>query len=70
MEGVFCQTSYFLSMQIKECPSCAMEIDNRSKICPVCGYEFAYSRSMAGWVAILLVTIFLTSLILGFVLFL
>ena len=24
----------------KECPSCAMEINSKEKICPVCGYEF------------------------------
>jgi len=27
-------------MKQKECPSCAMEIQGDSKICPVCGYEF------------------------------
>ena len=30
----------------KECPSCAMDIDEDSKECPICGYEFpSYSRS-------------------------
>src|SRR5574337_234539 len=27
-------------MKKKECPSCAMPVDEKSKVCPVCGYEF------------------------------
>lgn len=28
-------------MKTKECPSCAMDVDVRAKVCPVCQYEFA-----------------------------
>ena len=27
-------------MKTKECPSCAMDVDAKSKLCPICGYEF------------------------------
>jgi RNA polymerase subunit RPABC4/transcription elongation factor Spt4 len=46
-------------MKKKECPSCAMEVEAKSKVCPICGYEFpAYSPAMK-WTAILLVAAFL-----------
>jgi len=27
-------------MRKKECPSCALEVDEKEKVCPYCGYEF------------------------------
>lgn len=36
----------------KECPSCAMEIDDDSAACPICGYEFSQSGGITRWVAI------------------
>ena len=27
----------------KECPSCAMDVDATSEVCPICGYEFPAS---------------------------
>ncbi len=36
----------------KECPSCAMEIEAKSKECPICGYEFAEFPSSYKWIAI------------------
>lgn len=28
----------------KECPSCAMMIDSKEDVCPICGYEFAQTQ--------------------------
>jgi RNA polymerase subunit RPABC4/transcription elongation factor Spt4 len=50
-------------MKKKECPSCAMNIESKSKVCPICGYEFAEFSPVIKWVAILLVVIFLLFLI-------
>lgn len=52
-------------MKKKECPSCAMEIDAKSKVCPICGYEFPGVGKSAAvkWLAILLVILFLLYLI-------
>lgn len=32
-----------MSEKQKECPSCAMDVDATSEICPICGYEFPAS---------------------------
>lgn len=48
----------------KECPSCAMVIDEKSKVCPVCGYEFPQQKPIYQWIAILLVIAFLLMLFL------
>lgn len=52
-------------MKKKECPSCAMEIDATSKVCPICGYEFpgAGKNTALKWMAVLLVILFLLYLI-------
>jgi len=52
-------------MKTKECPSCAMEIDSRSKTCPVCNYEFARTPPRVRMLAILLALLFLVYLIFG-----
>lgn len=49
---------YFNSMKKKECPSCAMMIDEKSKICPVCQYEFPGGMGTLHWTAIALVILF------------
>ena len=41
-------------MSLKECPSCAMEVESKLKICPVCGYEFPVQNKIYIAVAILL----------------
>lgn len=46
-------------MKKKECPSCAMEVDEKSKACPICGYEFTQPNSTWIWLAIALIIIFL-----------
>jgi RNA polymerase subunit RPABC4/transcription elongation factor Spt4 len=52
-------------MKKKECPSCAMEIDNSENVCPICGYEFPEGANP--WyvaIAVILVLIFLLFMIL------
>ncbi|UII32491.1 zinc ribbon domain-containing protein [Fulvivirga ulvae] len=51
-------------MKKKECPSCAMEVEADSKVCPVCGYEFPGFGKGIQWVAILLVLLMLLFFIL------
>ncbi|MDV3307435.1 MAG: hypothetical protein LOY03_01280 [Cyclobacteriaceae bacterium] len=46
-------------MAKKECPSCAMEVDAKSRTCPICGYEFPTRSNMLKWVAIALVLLLL-----------
>lgn len=40
-----------------ECPSCALEVDDASEVCPHCDYEFPVERSgvkRARWLFLLL----------------
>jgi predicted amidophosphoribosyltransferase len=46
----------------KECPSCAMEIDSKSKFCPVCGYEFT-STGGRKWIAVFLLALILLAIL-------
>jgi RNA polymerase subunit RPABC4/transcription elongation factor Spt4 len=46
-------------MKTKECPSCAMEIDAGSEVCPVCRYEFPKSARTLQWVTLALVILLL-----------
>ena len=48
-----------MSDKKKEWPSCAMEIDADSKICPICAYEFPAHARFLKWIAILLILLFL-----------
>lgn len=50
-------------MKKKECPSCAMQVDAKSKRCPVCDYEFPASHFALKWAALLLALIFLAYMI-------
>ncbi|MFC3881137.1 hypothetical protein ACFOSV_13170 [Algoriphagus namhaensis] len=52
------------TLKTKECPSCAMEIDEKEKICPICKFEFPQRSPWITWVAILLVIVFILSFIL------
>jgi RNA polymerase subunit RPABC4/transcription elongation factor Spt4 len=52
-----------MTLKTKECPSCAMEVDVGSKVCPICGYEFAEFTPIIKWVALLLILTFLLMLI-------
>jgi RNA polymerase subunit RPABC4/transcription elongation factor Spt4 len=53
----------YLTVKTKECPSCAMEVDAKSKICPICGYEFAGHTPVIKWLAIILIVAFLIILL-------
>ena len=46
-------------MALRECPSCAMEVDAEADACPVCGYEFPEPRAGFGPVAWLFVALML-----------
>ncbi|WP_138431547.1 zinc ribbon domain-containing protein [Fodinibius saliphilus] len=49
-------------MSQKECPACAVQIDNNAEICPICGYEFPTQPlylKVAVWVMIFLLIIWL-----------
>ena len=50
-------------MKKKECPACAMEIDAKSKLCPICNYEFPRSNTGLKWAAFLLAVLLLFFLI-------
>ncbi len=50
-------------MKTKECPSCAMEVDAKSKVCPICQYEFTDFPISYKWVAALLILLFLLLII-------
>jgi len=48
-------------MKKKECPSCAIEIEEKEKICPFCNYEFPVQPSAskyAGYVLLLILIVF------------
>jgi RNA polymerase subunit RPABC4/transcription elongation factor Spt4 len=51
-------------MKKKECPSCAMDVDANSKVCPVCQYEFTRQGGALKWTALLLALLFLLYLLL------
>ncbi len=40
-------------MPRKECPSCAVEIQQHDEVCPICGYEFPRRKSWPRWIAVL-----------------
>lgn len=52
-------------MAKKECPACAMEVEANSKVCPICGYEFAQTPgNKFQLIAIVLAIIFILFLLL------
>ena len=36
-----------------ECPSCAMESEGGSALCPICGYEFPVQKKSMSWFVLL-----------------
>ncbi len=42
----------------KECPSCAVEVDDHAEVCHICGYEFPRQRRSVKIVAAILVLVF------------
>lgn len=51
-------------MKKKECPSCAMEVDQSEKVCPICQYEFPAQAKGTTWVAVLFLVVILLWLLL------
>jgi len=50
----------------KECPNCATEIPEKSKVCYICGYEFPQmeTKGKIFWIAgLVLLILFLLSLV-------
>lgn len=43
----------------KECPNCAMMIDKKSSVCPICKYEFPKQSKLVTAVAVLLIVLML-----------
>lgn len=41
-------------MARKECPSCAVEIQQHEEVCPICGYEFPTRKTWPRWIAIVI----------------
>lgn len=48
-----------MSPKKKECPSCAMEVDEPHMACPVCGYEFTSTGGGRRWIAVFLLILIL-----------
>ncbi len=50
--------------QTKECPNCAMMIDKKSTVCPICKYEFPKQSKLITAVAVFLIVLMLMWMIL------
>lgn len=51
---------------LRECPSCAMEVPADAPVCPVCGYEFPVARPgvrPAAWLFVGLMVLFAVPLV-------
>jgi RNA polymerase subunit RPABC4/transcription elongation factor Spt4 len=44
-------------MKKKECPSCALDVESKLKVCPYCGYEFPAEYRISIIVAIILLIV-------------
>ncbi|MEM1093867.1 MAG: zinc ribbon domain-containing protein [Bacteroidota bacterium] len=40
-----------------ECPSCALEIDAESDVCPYCGYDLPQQKTSRVWMAFLMIAL-------------
>lgn len=47
----------------KECPSCAMPVEAKAKVCPICQFEFPQRNSLYAAVAVLLAVLLLALMI-------
>ncbi|MBN1996405.1 hypothetical protein JW935_02550 [candidate division KSB1 bacterium] len=47
----------------KECPSCAVAVDDKAETCYICGYEFPRQKMSIKIVVIVLVLVFLGMLV-------
>lgn len=44
-------------MPKRECPSCAMSVDEKATVCPICGYEFPVKNKGFVIIAIILLIV-------------
>src|SRR5699024_2266690 len=54
-------TDYIMSNKKKECPGCAMMVDQDANVCPICGYEFpkqSKTMQVMVWIMIFLLIIY------------
>jgi predicted amidophosphoribosyltransferase len=51
-------------VKTKECPSCAMEVENSLSICPICQFEFPKRAHWITGMAIFLLVVWLLSYLL------
>jgi len=51
----------------KECPGCAVEIDENDMICPICQYEFPQKKSKVVVVGLILISLALIYPIYSFI---
>ena len=56
-------------MKTKECPSCAMDVEETATQCTFCSYEFAGQKSSLKWLALLMLVLFAYPLIQLFIRF-
>ncbi|MDX1531354.1 MAG: zinc ribbon domain-containing protein [Rhodothermales bacterium] len=49
--------------KLRECPSCAMEVDAEADECPVCGYEYPSNRAGVGAAAWLMAALLVLPLL-------
>ena len=54
-----------MQMKKKECPSCAMQIDETKTVCPICSFEFPTTSRSGKWLALLLLAAFLLAFLGG-----
>ena len=52
-------------MHKKECPSCAMQVDEDAKVCPVCEFEFPETHKNKRWILLALLILFLVVTLIG-----
>lgn len=43
---------------MKECPGCAVAVEEHLERCPICGYEFPVAGRRRKWAAIVLLIVF------------
>jgi RNA polymerase subunit RPABC4/transcription elongation factor Spt4 len=52
-------------MSKKECPSCAMMVDEQNKTCPVCEFEFPDTHKNKPWIILVLLGLVIVLALIG-----
>ncbi len=50
-----------MNVPMRECPSCALPVEEKAEVCPYCGYEFPVGSPMHRAVAWLMILLLLGS---------